>query len=322
MPDGVFAMLHGISHEIGLALVTHPLTAAVGFTGSLAGGRALFDAAARRPEPIPVYAEMGSSNPVFVLPRALAERGDAIARGLVASVTLGAGQYCTNPGLAVLERSDAADRFVAATAAALAAAPAGTVATTYIKDAFDRDLAAFAAVDGVEVVARASGGVAHPATEVTAALLVADATTVQTAPTLARELYGPATLAVRCASRDEVLAFARSLHGHLTATVHATPEDLEEYAELLVVLRRKAGRLVVNGFPTGVEVCHAMHHGGPYPATTDARATSVGTAAITRFARPVSFQDFPDAALPEELRRANPRGIVRLVDGVLTREPR
>jgi alpha-ketoglutaric semialdehyde dehydrogenase len=322
MPDGVFSMLHGAAHEVGRSLVTHPLVKAVGFTGSLAAGRALFDAAARRDEPIPVYAEMGSSNPVFVLPDALVRRGAEIARGLAASVTLGAGQFCTNPGLTVLERSETADRFLAIVGETLAASPTGTMATAGIKAAYDAELAAFATIDGVELAAHTSGAGANPQTDGAAALLVADAATYGRNPRLARELYGPATLAVRCASRDEVLDFARALGGHLTATIHATERDLVEYADLLAILRRKVGRLIVNGFPTGVEVSHAMHHGGPYPATTDPRATSVGSAAVQRFARPMCFQDFPDAALPEELREANPRRVWRLVDGELTRGPR
>jgi NADP-dependent aldehyde dehydrogenase len=319
MPDGVFSMVHGASHEVGHVLVAHPLVKAVGFTGSLAGGRALFDVAAKREEPIPVYAEMGSSNPVFVLPDALACRGEEIARGLSASVTLGAGQFCTNPGLTIIERSDLAEHFVSALGEALASSPVGTAVSAGIKAAYDAELAAVTSIEGVELAARADGEGQNPLTQVAAALLVVDVATYGRSPRLTCEIYGPATLAVRCNSRDEVLELARTLRGHLTATVHATERDLAEYADLLVVLRSKVGRLVINGFPTGVEVCHAMHHGGPYPATTDPRATSVGTAAVLRFARPVCFQNFPDDSLPEELREANPRGIWRLVDGELTR---
>ncbi len=308
MPDGVFSMVHGASHEVGLALVTHPSIAAVGFTGSLAGGRALFDAAARRDEPIPVFAEMGSTNPVFVLPEALESRGEEIARGLAGSVTLGVGQFCTNPGLTILDRSDAAERFLATLGESVSATPAGTMTTDGVRAAYVAGLGAFLATDGVVTVGRGEG-------EPAAAVLSTDAATFARTPSLAHELFGPATLAVRYESRAEMLDFARSLGGQLTATVHGTERDLAEYADLLAVLRRKAGRLVVNGFPTGVEVSPAMHHGGPYPATTDSRATSVGTAAIVRFARPVCFQNFPDAALPEELRDTNPRRIWRIVNG-------
>jgi 2,5-dioxopentanoate dehydrogenase len=321
MPDGVFSMVHGASHEVGLALVTHPAIRAVGFTGSLRGGRALFDAASRRPEPIPVFAEMGSSNPVFLLPGALAARGEEIAKGLAASVTLGCGQFCTNPGLGVLLRSPEGEAFQAMLAAQLGQAPAGTLVHAAIKQAYDADLAAAASVPGVMLAVRSAGRASNPATEAQPALLVADAEAFAAAPRLAGEIYGPSTLLVRCGSRDDLLALARSLHGHLTATVHGTEADLAEHAELLAILRDKVGRIVLNGFPTGVEVCPSMQHGGPYPATTDARSTSVGTGAILRFARPVAYQAFPDALLPEELRDANPRGLWRLVDGVLTRDP-
>lgn len=321
MPEGVFSMLHGSSPEVGITLVTHPAIRAAGFTGSLEAGRTLFDAAALRPDPILVHAEMGSSNPVFVLPGALAERGDAIARGLAISVTLGSGQFCTNPGLTVVVDSPAANAFLESAGELLAAAPAGTAVHSGIKAAYDRSLAEVAALPGVALAARARGAGPHPDTEVQAALLVTDDRTWARHPRLSGEIYGPATVAVRCASRHELTAFARGLSGHLTATIHGTEKDLAEYSELVAILRRKAGRLVFNGFPTGVEVCHAMHHGGPYPATTDSRETSVGTAAIFRFARPVCYQDFPQSALPEELQDPNPRGIWRLVDGAYTRDP-
>lgn len=321
MPEGVFSMVQGPSHEVGITLVTHPVIRAVGFTGSLRAGRTLFDAAALRPEPIPVYAEMGSSNPVFLLPGALDARGDAIAKGLAASVTLGAGQFCTNPGLAILVESPAASAFLQSAGRLLGAAPAGTMVHAGIKAAYDGEIAEIARIEGVAVAARAQGRGPHPETEAHAALLLTDARTYMENPRLAGEIYGPATLAVRCGSRPDLLQLARSLHGHLTATVHGTEKDLADFADLVAVLRRKAGRLVFNGFPTGVEVCHAMQHGGPYPATTDSRATSVGTAAIHRFARPVCYQDFPQSALPEELQDANPRGIWRMVDGALAKDP-
>lgn len=319
MPAGVVALLHGASHAVGRALVTHPLVQAVGFTGSQAGGLALVAAAQARPQPIPVYAEMGSSNPVFVLPGALAERGESIARGLAASVTLGAGQFCTNPGLVALTRGPQADAFVEALAAALRESAPGTLVHAGIKAAYDARLDE-AARAGAGVVARASGRGPNDATSAQPALLQADARAYAERRELRAEIYGPATLLVRCESREELLDVARGLDGHLTATLHATPADLCAHAELIAILRRKAGRLIVNGFPTGVEVAPAMHHGGPYPATSDARSTSVGTAAILRFARPLCFQDWPQDALPEELRDANPRGLLRLVDGRPTRD--
>jgi alpha-ketoglutaric semialdehyde dehydrogenase len=321
MPDGVFSMVHGPSPAVGHALVTHPLVQAVGFTGSFRGGRALFDAAVRREQPIPVFAEMGSANPVFVLPDALATRGEEIAKALAASVTLGCGQFCTSPGLTFVAPSEAAAAFLARLGGLLAEAPAGTMVHAGIKVAYEAELAVVATIPGVTVAARSSGHGPNPATEAQPALLLADAASFVAHDRLGEEIYGPVTLAVRCASTGELLAAAQRLRGHLTATVHATERDLAAHGELLSILARKAGRVVLNGVPTGVEVTHAMQHGGPWPATTDSRATSVGTAAILRFARPVSYQDFPDTALPDELRGPNPRGIWRLVDGRLTRDP-
>jgi 2,5-dioxopentanoate dehydrogenase len=321
MPDGIFSMVHGRKTEVGRALVTHPAIQAVGFTGSFAGGKALFDAAARRPHPIPVFAEMGSANPVFVLPDALATRGEEIAKALAASVTLGCGQYCTNPGLTFVASDDASQAFVSRLGVLLADAPAGTMVHAGIKEAYDVELAAVTALPGVSTAARSAARGPNAATEAQPALLLAEAAAFAAQDRLGREIYGPVTVAVRCGSKDELLASARRLAGHLTATVHATERDLAACPELLPILVRKAGRVVLNGVPTGVEVSPAMHHGGPWPATTDPRATSVGSAATLRFARPVCFQDVPDAALPEELRDANPRGIWRLVDGRPTRDP-
>ena len=321
MPEGVFSMLHGTSPEVGITLVTHPAIRAAAFTGSLRAGRTLYDAAALRPEPIPVYAEMGSSNPVFLLPGALQERGDAIAKGFATSVTLGSGQFCTNPGLVVLVDAPASTAFLHFAGDLLAKTAAGTMVHAGIKSAYDQSVAEVTRVPGVRIAARAQAPGAHPATEAHAALLLTDARTYLEKPELSAEIFGPASIAVSCSSRPEMVRLARSLHGHLTATIHGTEKDLSDYAELVAVLRRKAGRLVFNGFPTGVEVCHAMHHGGPYPATTDSRETSVGSAAIHRFARPVCYQDFPESALPEELRGENPRGVWRLVDGAFSRDP-
>ena len=321
MPEGVFGILHGTSPEVGITLVTHPAIRAVGFTGSLAAGRTLFDAAALRPDPIPVYAEMGSSNPVFVLPGAIAERSAAIAKGLAASVTLGAGQFCTNPGLVFAIDSPASSAFFKETGDLLAATPPGTMVHGGIKTSYDRGVGEAAGVAGESIAARATGAGAHPETEAPAMLLLSDARAFAENPRLAHEIFGPATLGVRCVSRLELLQIARGLRGHLTATIHATEKDLADFAELVAILRRRVGRLVFNGFPTGVEVCPAMHHGGPYPATTDSRSTSVGTAAIERIARPVFYQDSPKCIHPEELRYSNPLGLWRLVDGGFSREP-
>ncbi len=320
MPEGVFAMLHGTSPEVGITLVTHPAIQAAAFTGSLRAGRTLYDAAALRPDPIPVYAEMGSSNPVFLLPGALQERSEAIARGFAASVTLGSGQFCTNPGLVVLVDAPASTAFLHAAGDLLAKTAAGTMVHAGIKAAYDQSVAEVTRLAGVRIAARGQTPGAHPETEAHAALFLTDAATFLGEAALAEEIYGPASIAVSCSSRLEMLRIARELHGHLTATIHGTERDLADFSELVDVLRRKAGRLVFNGFPTGVEVSHAMQHGGPYPATTDSRETSVGSAAIHRFARPVCYQDFPQSALPEELRNENPRGLWRLLDGVPSKD--
>lgn len=319
-PEGVFSLLHGATPAVGVALVTRPEIQAVGFTGSLRAGRALFDAAAGRPQPIPVYAEMGSSNPVFLLPDALRARGPALAAALAASVTQGVGQFCTNPGLLVLPDDESGQAFLAALGAALAATPGGTTVHAGIKSAYDARLAELAGLPGVQVLARAEREGPCGLTSARAALLACDAQVYARHATLAEETYGPATLAVLTDSAEQRLATAQRLGGHLTATLHATGADLEREQALLALLQRKVGRLLFAGVPTGVEVAPAMQHGGPYPATTDARATSVGTAAILRFARPLCFQDAPPSALPEELRDANPRGLWRLVDGHLTRD--
>jgi NADP-dependent aldehyde dehydrogenase len=317
IPAGAFALVHGRANEVGAALVRHPATAAVGFTGSLQGGRALCDLAAARPSPIPVFAEMGSANPVFVLPGALRERGPAIAAMLAASSLLATGQMCTSPGLAVLGKGADADAFVAALGAALSGSAPGTMVSASIRANFDKALAEVRAVPGVQDVAAAKGQ-GGPA-QACAVLLQTTAADFLQKPRLGDEVYGPAMVAVRCTSRPELLATARALHGHLTATVHGTAADLREHQDLLAILRTKAGRLVCNGVPTGVEVAPAMQHGGPWPASSDARFSAVGTSSILRWARPVCFQDWPPEHLPEELRDGNPRGIFRTVDGVLGR---
>jgi NADP-dependent aldehyde dehydrogenase len=325
MPEGVFSMLHGRSHEVGIALVRHPLTKAVGFTGSLRGGRAIMDAAAARPEPIPVYAEMGSINPLFVLPRAAAERAPQIAAGLHASVTLGVGQFCTCPGVVVGLESDAHRKLVESATAAFAGSPTGTGRMLYagIRDAYERGVGEFGSVPGVHVLARSPEPAAGAESGFVgrAALLETSARTFIDHPGLSHEVFGPSTLLVTGKSRDEVLEIARNLAGHLTATIHGTPDDLREFADLVTILQRKVGRLVFNGYPTGIEPCPSVHHGGPYPATSDGgRSTSIGTAAIERFARPLCYQGWPDDQLPPELQDANPRGIWRMVDGEMTKE--
>jgi len=299
MPEDVFALVEG--YEAGIELVKHPRIKAVAFTGSRRGGRALMDIGAARPEPIPVYAEMGSINPVFILPRALRQRGAEIAAGLHASVTVGAGQFCTNPGLIV---TTAADAFVEDLATRMAATPCAPMLTPAIADTYNAGVARFASV--ADRRAFVEGG---------AALFTTSASTFLSHEELMDEVFGPSSLVVQCESRDRLLEIARALEGQLTVTVHAAEGEAEEYRDLLAILETKAGRIVFNGYPTGVEVVPAMVHGGPYPATSDGRSTSVGTRAIERFARPVSWQNAPDQVLPDELKEPNPLGIRRMVNG-------
>jgi NADP-dependent aldehyde dehydrogenase len=318
MPSGVFSMLHGVSYEVGVGLVKNPLTRAVGFTGSLRGGRALFDAAASRPDPIPVYAEMGSINPVFILPGALRQRAEAIAEGLKNSVTLGSGQFCTCPGLAVGLLDDHFARFADRLGALIADAPPATMLYPGILQGYETGVKRLSAIEGLQTIQSKVEPDATK-TEARATVFATNARTFLRHHELAEEVFGPSTVVVSCGSREEMERIARNLEGHLTATIHGTPEDLSEYASLVSILENKAGRLIFNGYPTGVEVCASIHHGGPYPATTDVRTTSVGTAAIHRFARPVCYQNFPQEALPVELQDVNQRGIWRLVDNQLTK---
>jgi alpha-ketoglutaric semialdehyde dehydrogenase len=318
LPAGTFSLIQGAGIDVGVALVRHPAIKAVGFTGSLRGGRALFDEAARRAAPIPVFAEMGSTNPVFVLPGAIKERGDSIAQGLVGSVTLGVGQFCTKPGLVFVPQG-VGDGLVRKTAELLEAAPAGVMLHEGIRANFERGAARLGAVVGVESAVKGGRPEGAGCGERARMFLTAAQNLIEH-PEIAEEVFGPSTVAVTTSSREDVLNAARNLQGHLTATIHGTTDDLKEWAELIDILQTKVGRIIFNGWPTGVEVTHATQHGGPYPATTDSRVTSVGTAAILRWARPICWQNFPDAALPEELRDGNPRGIWRRVEGKLTRE--
>ena len=283
-------------------LVTHPYTRAVAFTGSLGGGRALFDLAARRPSHIPVFAEMGSMNPVFLLPHALAARGPVIAAVLFGSFTLGVGQFCTNPGLVFAARGPAADALLDDLRGRVTAAEAGTMLNASIAESYRVALGGLSALAGLEVVGAETGGAAASACSARPALLVAGADRWRAEPRLREEIFGPATLVVLADDPGEFPKLAAALDGQLTATLLADAEDHDLCRILLPFLEQRVGRIVFNGVPTGVELSAAMHHGGPYPATTDARFTSVGTAAVERFLRPVCYQGLPEELLAEELR--------------------
>lgn len=319
LPEGTFSLLFDAGIEIGTALVQHPVIKAVGFTGSRAGGLALMKAASSRTEPIPFYAEMSSVNPVFILPGAMHKRREQIATGVHASITLGAGQFCTKPGMVVIDNGAEAQGFCNELSELVVGSPRFTllnrgIQSAYRKGSAERRRSTGAGSFGQGIAAEG------PGFEVAAAVFEAKAADLLADKSLSDELFGPSTLVVKYADRAQLLAIAQNLEGHLTATIHGTPQDLADYRDLIDILERKVGRLIFNGFPTGVEVSHAMVHGGPYPSTWDGRTTSVGTMAIFRFARPVCFQGFPSAALPEELQDKNPLGIWRLVDGTLTRD--
>jgi 2,5-dioxopentanoate dehydrogenase len=313
MPEGTFSMVHGQSTDVGLAIVKHPGIKAIGFTGSFKGGKAIFDEANKRDVPIPVYAEMGSTNPVFILPGILKEKREAIAKDLAASVTQGVGQFCTNPGLVLVQKSDDGAVFKESLAKSVSEVPSGVMLSAGIQSNFKRGLEKLKKSNGVAMIAQGKQeGDGHRGTP---SLLEATAEAFLRDHTLEEEVFGPSTLLITASSREEVIRAAEKLGGHLTATVHGTEKDLSEYKDLIQILEQKVGRLIFNGYPTGVEVCHSMVHGGPFPATSDSRTTSVGTAAIFRFARPVCYQGFPAAMLPDELKDGNPMKIWRLVNG-------
>ncbi|WP_321954967.1 aldehyde dehydrogenase (NADP(+)) [Paraburkholderia bannensis] len=317
MPAGVFSLVIGDGTWIGETLVAHPEIQAVGFTGSRQGGLALQRIAQARAEPVPVYAEMSSINPVVLLPHALATRGEQIARDYADSVVMGVGQFCTNPGIVLALAGEALDAFCATAAQALATKPAATMLTPNIHAAYCRGIAHLAGLNGVATLARGTDAKgAHDAVPV---LLRTDASAFLADANLHEEVFGPCSLIVACRDIDELQAVLRRMSGQLTATVQLDEADYAQAATLMPILERKAGRVLFNGFPTGVEVSHAMVHGGPFPATSDTRTTSVGTAAIDRFLRPVCYQAVPDALLPDPLKHDNPMAIWRLNDGELSR---
>jgi NADP-dependent aldehyde dehydrogenase len=312
MPEGVFSLLFSDGYEIGQALVKHPAIKAVGFTGSRRGGRALMDIAAARPEPIPVYTEMSSVNPTFFLPSAIEKRGEALAAGLHASVTGGVGQFCTKPGLVFLPPASESADFISNFKSQISNSPPAPLLTGGIRKAYEE--ASEMRKDEVE------GFTENNSAELTGfgvnpSVFDTTAREFLSKPELSDEIFGPTTLLVNADNKEDLLAIARSLEGQLTASVHGDVADLAEYGDLIAILETKVGRLIFNGFSTGVEVCPSMVHGGPYPATSDSRSTAVGSRAITRFARLVCFQNFPETALPEELKDANPLAIWRMTDG-------
>jgi NADP-dependent aldehyde dehydrogenase len=311
LPEGVFSLLAGPGNELGTALVSHPGIQAVGFTGSRQGGMALMQAAARRPAPIPVYAEMSSTNPVYLLPGALAARGEDIARHFVVSLLGSAGQLCTNPGLIIALDSPELDRFIELATAGVQAAPSSTMLTAGIAQSYRSGVSKLAAHPGVQTLAQGQSNDAPAPCQANLAATTAQAFLADP-DTLGAEVFGASSLVIRCTNTQEFLSIAQAIEGQLTATLHLEPGVDDALAAMLMpALEVKVGRILANGFPTGVEVCDAMVHGGPFPATSDSRSTSVGTLAIRRFLRPVCYQDIPDNLLPAALQAGNPWNVHR-----------
>jgi NADP-dependent aldehyde dehydrogenase len=313
LPEGVFSLIIGNGNEVGQALVSHPAIKAVGFTGSRQGGLALMRAAAQRREPIPVYAEMSSINPMFLLPHALAARASQIGSAFVDSLTMGVGQFCTNPGLVIGLAGEHLAQFQEAASQALKTKAAGNMLTPGIHHAYVAGVERMSALAGVSTIGQGLAADAPCAAQ--ARLFSTDAATFLVTEQLEDEIFGPSSLIVACRNEEEMSAVAEHLAGQLTATLQLDDADHALARKLLPTLERKAGRILVNGYPTGVEVSYAMVHGGPFPATSDSRSTSVGASAIERFLRPVCYQDLPAALLPEALQDGNPLGLTRLVDG-------
>lgn len=319
MPEGVFSSVY-LSHQDVITFVKHPVIKAVGFTGSRFAGMQLFNAAVSRPDPIPVYAEMSAINPVVLMEHAMASKKESMAKDLAGSVVLGAGQFCTNPGLILMTDSEASRAFRDQFAQEIGATMPATMLNRNIHKAYEEGLKKFQGAEEISVLATSSTAAVEERYQAQPVVHVINAADFISKKEFSDEIFGPATLIVVCNDDSELLSALQSLEGQLTATVHAAAEDEEKLKPVVSIITQKAGRVIYGGYPTGVEVCHSMQHGGPFPATTDGRSTSVGTAAIYRFVRPVAFQSFPDHLLPDALKNANPLNISRLVDGNWTTE--
>ncbi|WP_412986750.1 aldehyde dehydrogenase (NADP(+)) [Pontimicrobium sp. IMCC45349] len=318
MPNGVFSNLNSSGIEVGQQLVEHPNVKAVGFTGSIRGGRALYDLAAKREEPIPVFAEMGSINPVVILPQALRNRADAIAKTYSGSITLGTGQFCTNPGLILGVKSEGLSKFVQTLAEEIVKVEPSCMLHPNIAGAYEFNKANAISQNGLEVLANYEAEVKpnHARQVVT----TVEGDTFLNNPTLHHEVFGPFSLVVQCKDEAQLEEIIFNLEGQLTGTIISDDNEIESSSNIVSALQNRVGRIIFNGVPTGVEVCPSMLHGGPYPASTDSRFTAVGVDSIKRFVRPFSFQDWPNQLLPDELKNENPLGILRNVNGKLSNE--
>jgi NADP-dependent aldehyde dehydrogenase len=317
MPDGVFSMIQAASIENAAKLVQHSIIKAVAFTGSFKGGKSIYDVAAKRDEPIPVYAEMGSINPVFILPEILQQKGDEIAKNLAASNLLSAGQFCTNPGIIIANENEDAEIFQKSFASSISNANSEVMLTGSIYNSYQQSIQNLTEFNKVNQLSK--GNDTEKENAATANMFTTSAETFVSNNNLHEEVFGPYSLHINAKNKDELMKIAESLKGQLTITIWGTENDISNYSELINYLELKAGRIIINGVPTGVEVTHAMMHGGPFPATTDSKFTSVGSTAIYRFTRPVCYQNFDDKFLPEELKNDNSLNIVRMVNGEYTK---
>lgn len=319
MPSGIFSLLFDTGYSVGERLVKHPGTKAVTFTGSYNGGMAIIKLAAERPVPIPVFAEMGSINPVIFMPEAIRNRSSELALKYAASITLGAGQFCTNPGLMLAIKHPSLDAFIKDLSDAIALAPPATMLTSGIYGNYKTRFKAALQEKGVSLLAQSRTTETHTINKATAILAMVSAANFVTNPNLREEVFGPYSLLVVCEDQNELKYVIESLEGQLTLSVMAEPNELSNYPDLLTQLSDITGRLILNGVPTGVEVSSAMQHGGPFPSSNDSRFTSVGTSAIYRFVRPLCWQDWDQRLLPEELKNGNPLGIWRKINNQLTK---
>ncbi|MES2652434.1 MAG: aldehyde dehydrogenase (NADP(+)) [Bacteroidota bacterium] len=318
MPDGIFAHLHGSSFETGAYLAKHPSVKAIGFTGSFSGGKALFDWANQRETPIPVFAEMGSVNPVFLFPDKVAKETENLAKQLAGSITLGAGQFCTNPGLIIAIDDEHLNKFIHHLKKEIEAIAPSAMLHQGIATNYDQKLALALGQKGVQTIGESTVKATALQGQITVATVTAQ--TFLKNPILHQEVFGPYSLIVQCVNKEELLAVANALEGQLTTTLMATVQDVKGNDELLNALQETCGRLIFNNVPTGVEVSLSMHHGGPFPASTDSRFSSVGADGIKRFARPLCYQNCEDEFLPDELKNANPLQLFRTVNNVVTKD--
>lgn len=319
MPNGVFSNLNSSGIEVGVQLVEHPKVKAVGFTGSIKGGRALLDLASKRPEPIPVFAEMGSINPVLILPDALQNRGEQLAKTYAKSITLGTGQFCTNPGLILGLKSDLLTNFIQTLSENILEIEPSCMLHPAIMNNYESNKSQALAQSGLKVTSEYQNDVATNHARQT--ISTVSGKTFLANPTLHQEVFGPFSIVVQCESVEELHQIIQQLEGQLTGTIIAEENEIQHYPQLIEALRNRVGRIIFNGVPTGVEVCPAMLHGGPYPASTDSRFTAVGIHSIKRWVRPISYQSWPNHLLPDELKNENPLGITRLVNGKNTDQP-